>query len=123
MKALGFPVKKKEVLRALHDHGVAGAQAATIDARDFAAILKEAFFGRDPQETVQRAFEVLDSDGTGAISLRALRAAARAAGEPLADEDLADMIDMFDANGDGVIDRDEFARIMREPDPFDVDDW
>ena len=123
MKALGFQVTKKDVLRALHDHGVAGAQEAAVDARDFAAILKEAFLGRDPAETVARAFAALDSDGQGAISLRALRQAVRATGEALSDDDLADMIDMFDANGDGVIDRQEFARIMREADPFDEDDW
>ena len=66
---------------------------------------------RDPREEVLRAFELFDENGKGKIDLQDLRRVARELGEGLGDEELAAMIEEFDLDGDGAIDREEFLAI------------
>lgn len=58
-----------------------------------------------------RAFELFDEGGKGKISLGDLRRVARELGEGLEEEELVAMIEEFDLDGDGGIDREEFLGI------------
>lgn len=69
---------------------------------------------------------MFDEDGTGKVSFRNLKRVSQEIGETLTDEELQEMIDEADRDGDGLIDTDEFYRVMRQKggdaDEVDSDD-
>ena len=66
---------------------------------------------RDPREEILRAFDLFDEGGKGKINLQDLRRVARELGEGLEEEELMAMIEEFDIDGDGAINREEFLGI------------
>lgn len=65
-------------------------------------------------EKVTKAFQLLDHDGTGAITFEHLKRAADLLGENMTNDELQDMIDEADQDGDGKINPEEFLRIMKK---------
>jgi len=112
MRALGFDLKKAEVLKLLRDHDKHGQ--GVMDFDDFSKIMTERILARDPLDEVRRAFRLFDDDGTGKISMRNLRRVAKELGETLDDEELQAMIDEFDLDQDGEISEAEFIAIMTD---------
>lgn len=115
LKGLGFPAKKCHVLELLQRYGK--SREDTIEFAVFEAILTEKYRGRSFSELVDKAFLIFDPDQTGAISHRSLKAIVKQVGENISDEELQDMITMFDVNGDGCIDKEEFRSIFKVYDP------
>ena len=66
---------------------------------------------RDPDEEIAKAFALFDESGRGRISARDLKRVARELGEALADEEIQEMIDEADRDGDGEVDLEEFRRV------------
>lgn len=91
MRALGFDVKKKDVLELMADYDRDGS--GQIEFQDFLDIMTTKINERDPTEEILKAFKLFDEDGTGRISLKNLRRIARELGENLSDEELQAMID------------------------------
>merc|ERR1712157_545622 len=78
-------------------------------------------------DEIREAFSLFDSDASGMIDIRELKAAMRALGfevkneelgENIDDEELQDMINQADRDGDGEINIDEFYRIMKKKGNF-----
>ncbi|KAL9097142.1 MAG: hypothetical protein Q9165_000569 [Trypethelium subeluteriae] len=131
MKALGFDLPKSEILSILQTHGIsannskaagkvaAGSSAAfagtttrlLLPQESFETLMASRILARDPRDEVLRAFELFDEGGKGKITHQDLRRVARELGEGLQEEELRAMIDEFDMDGDGAIDRDEFLSI------------
>jgi centrin-3 len=113
MRALGFDMKKAEVLKILRDHDKTGH--TLMDFEDFAKIseccylvlqfpgvaarpsiltrihipsVSERILARDPMDEIRRAFHLFDDDNTGKISLRNLRRVAKEIGDRLEDDEL-----------------------------------
>ena len=104
MRALGFDLKKAEVLKMLRDHDKSGV--GLMEFEDFAKLsefwnkrklsvykadlnpVSERILARDPHEEIRRAFQLFDDDGTGKISLRNLKRVAKEVGETLDDDEL-----------------------------------
>lgn len=112
MRALGFDMKKAEVLKILRDHDDTGH--GLMDFDNFAKIMSERILARDPMEEIRRAFQLFDDDNTGKISLRNLRRVAKEIGDRLEDDELQAMIDEFDLDQDGEINEAEFMAIMTD---------
>ncbi|KAL4609503.1 centrin-3 isoform X2 [Arapaima gigas] len=110
MRALGFDVKKADVLKILKDYDREGSGKITFE--DFKDVVTDKILDRDPQEEILKAFKLFDDDDSGKISLRNLRRVARELGENITDEELRAMIDEFDTDGDGEINQEEFISIM-----------
>ncbi|MGH0185696.1 UNVERIFIED_CONTAM: hypothetical protein FKN15_018713 [Acipenser sinensis] len=110
MRALGFDVKKADVLKILKDYDREGSGKIAFD--DFNEVVTDWMLDRDPQEEMIKAFKLFDDDDSGKISLRNLRRVARELGENMTDEELRAMIDEFDNDGDGEINQEEFFSIM-----------
>merc|ERR1712166_780697 len=112
MRALGFDVKKQEVLGLMREYDRDGA--GQIEYLDFLEIMTTKIADRDPVEEILKAFKLFDEDNSGRISLRNLRRVARELGENLSDDELQAMIDEFDKDGDGEINENEFLGIMKQ---------
>jgi len=112
MRALGFDVKKAEVLSLIREFD--RDNTGRIEFSDFYEIMARKFRERDPTEEILKAFKLFDDDGTGKITLKNLRRVARELGENLSDDELQAMIDEFDRDGDGQINEDEFLGIMKQ---------
>ncbi|XP_069746888.1 centrin-3 isoform X2 [Narcine bancroftii] len=99
MRALGFDVKKADVLKILKDYDRDGT--GKIYFEDFSEVVTDWILDRDPREEMLKAFKLFDDDDSGKINLRNLRRVARELGENMSDEELRAMIDEFDKDGDG----------------------
>lgn len=73
---------------------------------------------RDPREEMLKAFRLFDDDNTGKITLRNLKRVARELGETMTDDELQEMIDEADRDGDGEISEEDFIRIMKKTNLF-----
>ena len=66
----------------------------------------------------RRLFQLFDDDETGKITFRNLKRVAKELGENMTDEELQEMIDEADRDGDGEINEEEFLRIMKKTNLF-----
>ncbi|XP_031450249.1 caltractin-like isoform X1 [Phasianus colchicus] len=64
------------------------------------------------KEEILKGFKLFDYDGTGKISLEKLKLVATEVEEDITDEELQEMIDEADVDGDGKVDPEEFLRIL-----------
>ncbi|KAG7100157.1 Calcium-binding component of the spindle pole body (SPB) half-bridge [Marasmius oreades] len=112
MRALGFDLKKAEVLKLLRDNDKSGQ--GFMNFEDFAMAMSERILARDPNEEIRRAFHLFDDDNTGKISLKNLRRVAKEIGDRLEEDELQAMIDEFDLDQDGEINEQEFFAIMAD---------
>ena len=56
MRALGFDVKKADVIKMVHD--VDQNNVGTVDYEQFLEIMGEKYSTRDPEEEIRKAFQV-----------------------------------------------------------------
>ena len=86
MRALGFDVKKPEIVELMNEYDREGS--GSIEYADFLDIMTTKIRNRDPVEEILKAFKLFDEDNTGKISLRNLKWVARELGENLSDDEL-----------------------------------
>lgn len=124
-RALGFQVKKAEIRQMFIDMDK-DLSLATISYDEFVEMVTPRMLNRDSREEIMKVFALFDDDNTGAISFKNLKRVATELGENLTDEELQEMIDEADRDGDGVISEEEFYRVMRKRenplDEIDSDD-
>ncbi|CAF3964583.1 unnamed protein product, partial [Rotaria magnacalcarata] len=112
MRALGFEPKKEEIKKMLGD--IQKENASTIDFNDFLQLMSQRMAEKDSKEEILKAFRLFDDDSTGRISFKNLKRVAKELGENLTEEELQEMIDEADRDGDGEINEQEFLRIMKK---------
>ena len=110
--ALGFEPAQDEVRSMVASVDKDGS--GLVDYDDFVALMAAKVAARDPLEELRKAFRLFDDDETGKISFANLKRVARELGEALSDEELQEMIDEADRDGDGEVDVEEFLRIMQK---------
>ncbi|XP_077291762.1 uncharacterized protein LOC143915164 isoform X2 [Arctopsyche grandis] len=112
IRALGFEPKKEEIKRMIADIDKEGTGKVTFD--DFLSLMTIKMAEKDIKEEIMKAFKLFDDDETGKISFKNLKRVAKELGENLTDEELQEMIDEADRDGDGEINQEEFLRIMKK---------
>ena len=116
MRALGFEPKKEEVQKMIAEVDIDGS--GQIHYEDFVKLMTVKILNRDPQEEILKAFRLFASDNPAGITFKDLKRVSRELGEKMSDEELQEMIDEADRNGDGVVDESEFLRIMKKTNLF-----
>ncbi|CAI8038001.1 Centrin-1 [Geodia barretti] len=112
MRALGFEPKKEEIRRMIADIDKDGS--GTIDFNEFLHMMTAKMGEKDSKEEILKAFRLFDDDETGKISFNNLKRVAKELGENLTDEELQEMIDEADKDGDSEVSEAEFLRIMKK---------
>ena len=116
MRALGFEPKREEIKKMIADVDKDGS--GVIDFPEFLDMMTQKMAERDPREEMLKAFRLFDDDETGKISFKNLKRVAKELGENMTDEEIHEMIEEADRDGDGEINEEEFMRIMRKTNLF-----
>lgn len=105
MKRLGSTLNQEELDAMIKDMDVDGS--GTIDYEEFiTATLNLATL--EKEELLKKAFEHFDADGSGYITMDELEAALKELGM----DDIKDILEKVDTDGDGQIDYEEFVNMM-----------
>lgn len=112
MRALGFEPKKEEIRKMIADIDKNGS--GTVDFSEFLEMMTIKMGERDSRGEMLKAFRLFDDDETGKISFKNLKRVSMELGEKMTDEELQEMIDEADRDGDGEVNQDEFLRIMKK---------
>jgi Ca2+-binding EF-hand superfamily protein len=67
---------------------------------------------KDTKEDINKVFRLFDDDKTGYITIKNLRRVAKELGETMTDEELMEMIERADSDGDGQVSTEDFYNIM-----------
>nr|XP_027798759.1 centrin-1 [Marmota flaviventris] len=112
MRALGFEPRKEELKKMISEVDREGT--GKISFNDFLAVMTQKMSEKDTKEEIMKAFRLFDDDETGKISFKNLKRVAAELGENLTDEELQEMIDEADRDGDGEVNEEEFLKIMKK---------
>merc|ERR1712185_875269 len=112
MRALGFEPNKDEIKKMIADIDKDGN--GTIEFDEFLAMMTAKMGERDSREEIMKAFRLFDDDETGKISFKNLKRVAKELGENMTDDELMEMIEEADRDGDNEINEEEFFRIMKK---------
>ncbi|XP_033829972.1 uncharacterized protein cetn2 [Periophthalmus magnuspinnatus] len=112
LRAMGFEPKKEEIKKMINEVDKEGTGKITFT--DFLAVMTQKMAEKDSKEEILKAFKLFDDDETGKISFKNLKRVAKELGENVTDEELQEMIDEADKDGDGEVSQQEFLRIMKK---------
>lgn len=112
MRALGFEPRKDDIKKVISE--IDRENTGKIEFEDFSYVMARKIAEKGANEEILKAFELFDDDKTGKISFVNLKRVAKELGENLSDEDLQEMINEADRDGDGQVNKEEFLRIMKK---------
>eukprot|EP00615_Pteridomonas_danica_P011280 CAMPEP_0114350158 /NCGR_PEP_ID=MMETSP0101-20121206/16125_1 /TAXON_ID=38822 ORGANISM="Pteridomonas danica, Strain PT" /NCGR_SAMPLE_ID=MMETSP0101 /ASSEMBLY_ACC=CAM_ASM_000211 /LENGTH=159 /DNA_ID=CAMNT_0001489197 /DNA_START=139 /DNA_END=618 /DNA_ORIENTATION=- len=119
-RALGFQVKKQEIRQMMTD--IDKLESPTVLFDEFVEMVTPRMSSRDAREEIIKVFKLFDDDNSGKISFKNLQRVARELGENLTDDELQEMIDEADRDGDNAINEEEFYRVMKKRGDNPLDD-
>ena len=111
LRALGFEPRKEEVKRMIASVDKTGS--GKIDFNEFLELLLAKMSERESRDDAKRAFKQFDLDHRSNISFENLKQVSRELGENMTDEEIMEMIHAADLDKDGLVNEDEFWRIMK----------
>ena len=94
------------------------AGEGVIRFEDFAEIMTVKMLERDPVEEMRRAFLLICEENHDKITIKSLKKTAEELGENMTKEELQEMIDEADRDGDGEIGEEDFIKIMKKTNLF-----
>merc|ERR1712059_185419 len=113
MKKGGLTEEQKKMVTDVDNDG-----NGTIEFAEFLMMMTAKMGEKDTREDIEKVCKLFDDDNTNKISFRNRARVAEELGENIDDEELQDMINQADRDGDGEINIDEFYRIMKKKGNF-----
>ncbi|OTF81038.1 hypothetical protein BLA29_007628 [Euroglyphus maynei] len=110
MRALGFEPKKEEVQRISKEYNKDGY----ILYNDFEQLMIKRITEKTVNDEIMKAFQLFDTNRTGKITFDDLKRVSNELGEKITDDELMEMIQEADLDGDKAVDCQEFLRIMKK---------
>merc|ERR1719265_424488 len=111
MKALGCECKKEEIDKMISE--VEDDGSGEIGFPEFLKMMTNKILNKDPKDDMLKAFRLFDDDETGTISFKNLKRVARETNQTLTDDELQEMLNDADKDGDGVLNEEEFLAMMK----------
>ena len=90
------------------------ARAGDIDFAEFVTLMAHKMADEKSEATLKAAFSVFDTSGDGFISAEEMRRIMINVGEPVTLDDVEQVIRKVDIDGDGVINYEEFTKVIIE---------
>ncbi|KAH3859222.1 calmodulin-like [Dreissena polymorpha] len=110
MIALGHNPTERELQKLIHDIPRDGRDY--FEFPEFLTLMARHIQAMEPEETLRTAFRVFDKDGNGYLSAQELKMTMTLLGAQMSQSEIDYMISVTDVDGDGLINYDEFIRIM-----------
>lgn len=110
MRALGFEPKKEEIKRISEEFDKGGF----ITSADFINLMTKRMTEKEVNKEIMKAFQLFDDSHKGKITFDDLKRVANELGEKISDEELLEMIEEADVDGDHAVNCQEFLRIMKK---------
>lgn len=110
MQSLGFETKNPTIYQMIADLDRDGG--GPIDFEEFLDAITSKLGDKESREGIQKIFNLFDDDRTGTITLKNLKRVARELGETMSEDELREMLERADSNGDGEISFEDFYAIM-----------
>merc|ERR1711924_458744 len=111
MKALGVDSKPGEIQKMLDE--VDNDHSGEIGFDEFLKMMENKIVNRDPRDDMLKVFRLFDDDNTGYVSLKNVKRVCKENNVTLSDEEIYDMFSLADKDGDGVLNEDEFVRMVK----------
>jgi len=112
LRALGYEPKRDEIKKILLE--VDPEKEGSISFDEFVHIMSFKLKEKDSTEEMMRAFKLFDEENSGKITISNLKRVAKELGQSLTDEELQEMMDEADVDGDGQISPAEFMAVMKK---------
>ncbi|XP_064622998.1 calmodulin-alpha-like [Lineus longissimus] len=84
-----------------------------IEFSEFLAMMAKKMLGGESALDIREAFKVFDRDGHGYITVAELKRVMTTLGEKMTEEEVNEMISEADVDGDGKVDYEEFAEMIK----------
>ncbi|PFH38011.1 centrin 2 [Besnoitia besnoiti] len=110
MQSLGFETKNPTIYQMIADLDRDGG--GPIDFEEFLDAITAKLGDKESREGIQKIFNLFDDDRTGTITLKNLKRVAKELGETMSEDELREMLERADSNGDGEISFEDFYAIM-----------
>ncbi|KRX03957.1 hypothetical protein PPERSA_12404 [Pseudocohnilembus persalinus] len=110
MTSLGFEAKNQTIYQMIADLDADGSGA--IEFPEFLSLMTARISDKDSKEDIEKVFRLFDDEKLGYISIKNLRRVAKELGETMDDNELVEMIERADTDGDGMVNFEDFYAIM-----------
>jgi len=112
MRALGMEDanNQDEIRKMIEDIDKDGS--GTIDLDEFVTMITAKMGDKNSREEMVKVFELFHEPGSKGMTFDDMKRVATDLGDKMSDEELQEMFDEGDRNGDGIVDEDEFIAIM-----------
>ncbi|XP_028514856.1 caltractin [Exaiptasia diaphana] len=117
MRALGFKISRSSIQSMIRD--LDADESGKIEFNEFLDfVVSRQGDGRDVHDEILQGFKMFDTDKTGHITFDNLKNVSRLCGVNLNEQELKEMMQEADKDGDNQIDREEFVNIMLKTNLF-----
>jgi len=110
MRAMGMNPTEAELLDLINEYDTDGS--GMIEFGEFCNMMSDKMNADNDEDMIRMAFRVLDKDGSGTISAKAFKHLMTHIGDKLTDEEVEEMINEADKDGDGVLNYEEFVTML-----------
>ena len=110
MKSLGFDTKNPAIYRMVNDMDTDGS--GQIDFDEFLDMMTARISDKNTKADLDRVFKLFDEQRQGFISIENLAKIAKDLGEDISTEELKEIVQRADLNGNGKLDFDDFYAVM-----------
>jgi len=110
MRALGQNPTAEEIEDMVN--GIDDNSDGEIDFQEFVSLYSGSMNNADDEEFIAWAFESFDTDKSGKLSADEVRRIVLSMGDELSEEEVAEIMDRADLDGDGLLSFQEFTRLI-----------
>jgi|JI9StandDraft_1071089.scaffolds.fasta_scaffold67887_1 centrin-1 len=121
LSALNVRITKDEIRSIYADLGKDIREK--VSQEEFFEIVTPRLPDRHTKDYIKMIFKYFDLDNNEKISIRNLKKIAQEIGETLSDEELKEILEEADKDGDGFIGFEDFYRIMKKRGDDPLEDW